>query len=428
MPAPPAALVTALRNGDAHRHVFFKLAHAGGAVLAWDGVGERVFNAETYLGVAGMARVEGVSQSSDLQNHVVSVTLNGVELPSLSETSLRIRDEAAELWAAWIAEDNSTVAQKLIFKGRGLAARVVPEGDKMSIVALLRGAMADWRASPRAYYTDADWQRQYPGDDGFSFVKNLENAVVSGWSVNEESSGGIPYKHPMGTSSFFDSVDGATIGDHEHGPTAWVNNTTHAVTDRFGTAYLEDVTGAAITYDTASPYPMRAGGVNCYIDGTGDVRTPGGELVVLTGWLGTTNHRLRRGGAIASSGTATATKVLGNYAAGYIPLRVAGGSYSTTGADQTKQIYCNGFGALIRTGFGVLRPYDVGVYLDTGAYVYYNEDVTGAAATIDTGSGELRVGGVACVMSTTGVVLSPGGRRIVRAGGDPATDFLRAWT
>ena len=40
MPAPPTALVNALRRGTVARHVFFEMTHSQGTVRMWDGVGD----------------------------------------------------------------------------------------------------------------------------------------------------------------------------------------------------------------------------------------------------------------------------------------------------------------------------------------------------------------------------------------------------
>lgn len=431
MAAPPTELLAAMREGTAQRHMFFKLEHSEGDIFVWDGIGEFDFGGDTYSGVGGFATLEGVSQSDDIQNHEIVATLNGVGLPTLSETSLDVRDEPVNIWAVWIDETGATVGSLLVFSGLGNTLLVEPTGDEIRLKLKARGAMADWRASPRAYYTDAEQQRRFPGDTGFSFIRYLENANVSGWSVNEESGGGIPTRYLTSTGAagcvyFQDSITRALIGCEALGAT--VRWTSAGVKTASSVNVLEDGTAAAIGADTASPWQMKAGGVACYVDTSGDVRTPGGNLVYPTGYSAASN-RGRVHGAIASDGAAS-----GNY-----PRAVSGsalerlysdaGPVSASNIDQRSLIYCNRYGPTVWAGSTIPHPFDYFEYAASGTLVYYVEDVTGATVDVLTsGSFRMRVGGADCYMSDTGVVLSPAGRRIVRSGGDPTTDFLRVWT
>lgn len=432
MAAPPMTLVHAMRSGIWQRHLFFKLEHADGDVLAWDGVGSKVFSGDTYEGVAGLAQVSGVSQSNDLQNHEIEVTLNGIPLPDVSDINPTVRDVPVSLTAVWLDVDGVVQESRLLFEGTGANVVIEPSGDARRLRVRARGAFVDWRASPRTYYTDAEQQRLFPGDTGFSFVRSLENATVAGWSVNEESGGGIPTRYtestgPYASVYFHDSANKRLIGDNTYGAT--VIATGSGVKTVSGVAYLEETTGATIGNDNNVPWQMKAGGVACYVDTLGDVRTPGGKLIYPTGQT-LPGYRMRVSGEITADGTASGAFPQLPSGTGAIPLYSSAGPLSLTDVNQTARVFCNQYGAEIRVDSADPHPYDYREFLlGSGAKIYYVEAVTGATVTVlFTGTFRMQVGGVDCVVSTTGVILSPTGRRIVRSGGDPTKAFLRVWT
>jgi hypothetical protein len=402
MPAPPTALVDALRAGTAQRHLFFRLAHSQGTVLVWDGVGDWSYNGETYTGKPGLLELGGVSDSGDVQNHEVVVTLNGVELSSLLNVDTDIRGDAATITALWLGEAGTVVASRTVFSGEGDCLRIKMDAERKSVIAKLRTPLAEWGVPPRAHWTDADQQRRYPGDSGFKMVKLLENLSVSGWSKDAESSGAIPRLASI--SGCWDSVTGDPIGDALYGlsPNGY---DVYVKTYGGGLAYKEQTSGALITFSTAD-LSLQAGGANCYVDLAGDARTPGGLRVLANGVAG---NYLRKQTAISGNGSATGTRVAQS---GSLPIKEGG----ALGADdRSGLVYCNRNGALTAV---------------SGSSVTINgttcvEETTGAAVAY--AGGFLQCAGVDCNVSTTGVVLTTGGRRVVRSGGT-ASEFLRVWT
>lgn len=427
MAAPNATLVEKIRAGLVARHVFVRLDHSQGELFLWDGIGEFVFGGNTYRGVGGLGQIGGVSDSLDVQNHEVLCTLNGVSLPALLETDTSIENRAAQIAVLWIEENGTVIASETVFVGTGDVLRLKMDTENKQLTAKLKAPLAEWRAPPLAFYTDAEQQRRYPGDTGFSTVKGLEGATVAGWSVNEEASGGIPVRSEFYRT--YDNVQGYPIGDHTNGQciivtsisgTLWVTSSDATGSTPTAFRYVEQTTGAVTDSGTAAPFAVRVGGVNCYMDISGDVRTPGGLLVLQSG---STARRLRRQSLITSAGTATgttissvATPAAGSRAAATRLIKTGSGYTSVTNLNQSPLVYNNRNGEQVTVN-GSSVPV-------SPASVAYIEETTGAACTVV--SGLLKVGGSNCVVSSTGVILSPGGRKIVKTGGT-ATDFLRVW-
>jgi len=431
MPAPPTALIEAMRAGSAARHVFFKLQHPSGTIRAWDGVGERIFAGETYLGVYGFAEIGGVSNTSDIQNHQVVAKLNRVALAGLTAIDFEVRNVAAAIHVAWITEDGTQIDSYQVFSG--LADYVAAHPTEHWIAVYMRGKLAEWRTPPRAYYTDADQKRSFPTDTGFSFVKGLENATVTGWSNVAESSGG----DPTAMSFRFGAADyralhsagslGGIIGEHTNGVTPGLvadADTTPQAVRRVGgslTPFVEETSGASVVSLAGGIFTV--GGVNCYIDTAGDVRSPAGLMI----WpaAGSSTSRARMQGAIATVGVATATTVSTVTISGLTYMIKTGGSLA--GNSQTDLVYCNEFGRYAQIVSATPRPV-FGMVAGTPDLTsqVYKEEGTGTAVAIS--AGLLKVGGSNCVVSDTGVILTPLGNRITLEGVSGSDAFLRVWT
>lgn len=417
MAAPDATLATKIARGEVARHLLFRLDHSQGELFLWDGIGEIAVSGNTYRGVGGFGQISGVSDSTDIQNHEVLCSLNGVSLPGLVLTDTDIEGRAASITAIWLDEAGTVQGSLLLFSGTGDVLRVKPDTESRALTAKLKAPLVEWRAPPLAYWTDADQQRRYPGDMGLTFIKTLEGSTVAGWSIGAETTGGFP--NFVTFERLLDSVTQTIIGDHTNGPTVRVFNpgsgplivhSVEAQTNR----YTEETTTSQVFAPNPLPGPMQAGGANCYIDVAGDVRTPGGNRVIRTG-LGVT-RRLRRQTAITANGAATAVTISAFTVGSAVRLRRTDVPFSSLSqANQQGLIYADRLG-VPAFSLSATQPQISGVNVV--------EEVTGAAVTVS--GGLLRVGATNCVMSVNGVVLTPSGRRVIKTG-EPAS-FLRCWT
>lgn len=436
MPAPDSTLLAALRAGTAARHIFFRLEHSQGDVLAWDGIGQFDYDGETYLGVAGYATVSGISDSADIQNHAIEVRLNGVPRSGMVDIDPTISDDPAQIFAVWIDESGAVVADKLLFDGSGNVMKIATSDNDFTIIARLKGKMADWAFVARSYYTSTDQQRIFAGDTGCSQTEFLENASISGWQPGETESalfwywdnGATKYStYPYPPDFVADAEDNVPVGNHTYGLSTrvdggklWATALTHKYADIVTTTEVDvGSLGAALTI----------GGNTCFVDSSGDVRSPAGNLIASANSL-TSTYRLRRPGVIASIGTATATEFDYGFGMGTSGLVTAfkkvGGT--TSGNNMSGLVFENGGSA----GIPVAT-------LGSGTSFTITNSQTGEQYVNETSGGFLRYNGPAdrlrdtvtgadCVLSDTGVVLGSTGGRFHRVGGIVGVDFLRVWT
>lgn len=444
MPAPSADVLTATRAGTSVRHLLFYLDHPLGVVRAWDGIGKFVYNGDTYEGVGGAASIRGVSDSVEIQDHDVSVEVSGIQYSALKVDDGDIGGRTATVRAVLLNERGALVGTRLIFSGVGRRMRIRPDTDSLTLILELRGLLHNWSAAPRVYYSDVDQQRLFASDTGFSLMASLQDANVTGWSKNVESLGGyvqlkwhnIPIiqasASPTRTHAAISSaVVPRAIGNHTYGCNITRALSTTEIRDHAGNSYKSYQTGDQIYYpgDTTGNVLSSSESYDtpCYVGTDGTVRTQAGRLVVTND---NSAQYMRLAGAIASDGTATAdtiTFAVPTGSGGLTVARKTSGSLDVSGISWTALVFDNFDGRPITIGAGSQAASDYRVLVGTADNVNYVEAVTGTAALVS-GANLLQVGGSNCFVSTTGVILSPSNRRIIRSGGDASTQFLRVWT
>jgi hypothetical protein len=309
MPAAPTELVAAVRAGTCARHHFFKMTHTSGTVLAWDGVGDFVFNGDTYLGVASLMEIGGVSNSADIQNHAVSVKLNGVPLSDFRGVEPSIRGQTALLYAVWISVDTGIVlGYKLLFSGLGDYLTTRFSGDTVQLAANIRAPHADWSVVPRAYYTGVDQARLYPGDTGCDLVSRLENAVIAGWQATPGSVADLLYyRANMSLYRHIADADGNLYGHATYGPVFQVGGSGELLGADSSNGYYDSVlTSNQVTYQSLGQ-AMLCNGVSVQLNGSDEAISADGNYITRA-HTGSAGDRLRKIGTIASAGTPSADR------------------------------------------------------------------------------------------------------------------------
>lgn len=434
MPAPPAGLVTAVRNGTVARHTLLRMTHSGGTVLAWDGVGELLFGGEVYLGAVGPARVQGLGEARDLQNNTVTVALNGVATPALAITDPSVKGQAATITHVWLDETGAAVASRVAFAGFGDTLEMLPNGETSALVLTLRSPVADWSDVPSRYYAPTDQERIFAGDTGFSQTPGLQNKVVTGWGPTPEGSGGymLGYSNPSIGALYAarDSLTGTLIGSGTKGHVLFTGPTGGAssfwrVFDAAGNIWqATEQTSTTLIGKDVPGYASTAAG-RCPIDVNGAVQTAGGSFIEMytTGGVaggGSSNLRTILPTPPAATGPTATTVQLGT-----APIA---DRYKLTGFTVAGNFYHPAVIIDNALGYCVRHSVGTGPYLtrDDGTTAFYVEEGTGTAVTCANAAGSLmKVGAGNCILDASGLILSPTNKRLIISGSPE--NHLRIW-
>jgi hypothetical protein len=423
MAAPSAAFQNAIRENRVARHLFVKLEHEQGDVLAWDGLGEYGLDEEAYTGVQGLIGIEGISESYDVQEPGLRITLNAVPLSAITQTTQSVRGDTLTIKAAWIdIETGLPLQTETVFSGVADQLKISRSETDFSLTVTGRSQLYGWQVTPAVYYLPRDVVS--PGDNGFNYVPDLQDTTISSWAP---AGGGVGLPGGGGATPYVELVD--TGG----GRLILRNNITNRVlsTERdastiagtdFGVSVARRSDGALFMYETIAGYfwviqPDPAGaslngnvgslvtqaGDNVTIDGGGYARTSS-NATLYHSYTGGVNSYLREGKN---------------------PL--AGGATFVSGSD----VRANPSGSAMFSDVG--NPFGLSIVhrndtwdVPTTAEVLANfvEETSGRALAID-GSDYFTCGGARTYANSNGTLISNTGNKFILSGNSAV--FLQVW-
>ena len=111
---------------------------AGGAVRAWSGVGDLVWEGQTWVGVGSFGAVGPIEETTEVRATGARFQLSGVPSGLLNEVvGVSVQGRRARLWLAFMAEDwgGFIEAPVLLFDGR-MDMVEVTDGGRIATIAL----------------------------------------------------------------------------------------------------------------------------------------------------------------------------------------------------------------------------------------------------------------------------------------------------
>lgn len=157
-----------------------RLAFDSGVVLAHTGVGDVVYDSETYLGVGGFGSISAVNEGLGVKPFGIQFILTGVD-PALIAKVLadHYQGEEAKLMVGLLDSDHSLIGDPVIlFVGR-MDTTNIEIGETATIVVTAESRLVDWARPKIRRYSHEDQQDLYPDDLGFEFVATMVEKDIS---------------------------------------------------------------------------------------------------------------------------------------------------------------------------------------------------------------------------------------------------------
>lgn len=154
---------------------------AGGAVRAWSGVGDLVWEGQSWVGVGSFGAVGPIEETTEVRATGARFQLSGVPSGLLNEVvGVSVQGRRARLWLAFMAEDwgGFIEAPVLLFDGRMDMVEVTDGGRIATIALAAENRLRDLERPRLRRYTSQDQQSDYPGDLGFDFVPELQELEI----------------------------------------------------------------------------------------------------------------------------------------------------------------------------------------------------------------------------------------------------------
>jgi len=162
-----------------------KLEFGSGDVLAWTGVGDLIYDSETYTGLGNFLTISPVQESQKLEANGLQFVLSGV---NSSLVSLALTEDyqwrPISLFFAVLDADYSLIADPYqLFKGRMDIMEITDDGNESTIALNAENILIDLKESKERRLTPEDQIRYFPNDKGLNFVPTVQDIELA-WGTS----------------------------------------------------------------------------------------------------------------------------------------------------------------------------------------------------------------------------------------------------
>jgi hypothetical protein len=146
----------------------------------WTGIGNLLYNGNTYRGVGSLGKVGDVSESSDVNAEGTSISLSGIDPALLSECMSDIQLGApVTIWFALFDVNCNIIGTPYPYFVGTVDQPVLQIGvDALTISLKLENRLVNLQRANMRRYTSADQDIYYPGDTAFNWVEILNDQAL----------------------------------------------------------------------------------------------------------------------------------------------------------------------------------------------------------------------------------------------------------
>lgn len=148
-----------------------------GAVRVWSGIGDKVWDGNTYNGLGNLGTVSPIEESVEAKANGVSFQLSGVPT-SLIATVLadNYQGRDVKLWFAALDDAGNTIADPYLIFGGRMDSLEIDDGAETAVIRVhAESRMIDLRRNNERRYTHEDQQIDFPGDMGLAFMPTAQS-------------------------------------------------------------------------------------------------------------------------------------------------------------------------------------------------------------------------------------------------------------
>lgn len=151
----------------------------------WSGIGTYSWNGHSWIGVGKLAKIVLPMETVEVQAQGMTLILNGIPSDLLeSAIDEMVQGKPVDLWLATFDSAGAVQGNPIQVEGGYVDAVSIDEGGEGSTIRVqVESEFIDMFRARIRRYTDADQQREYPGDLGFEYVAALQAKTVF-WGGN----------------------------------------------------------------------------------------------------------------------------------------------------------------------------------------------------------------------------------------------------
>lgn len=177
-----AAMQTALAANTVRPVLLARIDLSTGTLLVWNGVGDLVWNAETYLGVGKFGNATPVQETAVLAAAGVTFGLSGIapDLVSVALQSVRWGKSAKLYFGLLDIVSGALIADPyLLFSGLTDVPAIDEGADTSTITLTAENRLIDLERPRTRRYTHEDQRLIDVADLGFDYVPGLQDAAIA---------------------------------------------------------------------------------------------------------------------------------------------------------------------------------------------------------------------------------------------------------
>lgn len=190
MPRPMSnAMLTALSASILRPAIFVDMQFANGSRHVWSGIGTRVWNGKSYIGVGSFGSISPIEEGTTVEAKGIALTLSGIDANLLADTLQEIQiGLPVTVFLALFDASGSLIADPLTsWAGRIDQPEFTISGSEATIVVKCESRILDLNVPSDRRYTQADQAIDHTGDLGFQFVNSLQEVTLYWGSVPQAS-------------------------------------------------------------------------------------------------------------------------------------------------------------------------------------------------------------------------------------------------
>lgn len=172
-----AGMVTELTADSSRPIKLVKFEFDGGDVTFWNGIGDLVFDGDTYLGAGQLLDISDIQESEDIKADSVTFTLSGIPA-TIIEVALEenYQGRPVTLWRGAFDADKAIVADPfIIFAGEMDVMTISEFGNTATVSVIAESQMRSLRRPSTRKWTSADQKAVHPSDKGFDEVPQIQD-------------------------------------------------------------------------------------------------------------------------------------------------------------------------------------------------------------------------------------------------------------
>ena len=169
----------ALERDNLSAIVMVRLDWPGGASYAHSGIGNLIYQGNTWIGVGDWGSIGGIEEPGDLEAGLVRLVLNGVDQVNIQRSlSADYQGREAQILLALLEPTGAIIGEPVSMYRGQMDQLVGTLGATGKLTLSLGDALAYWETGTNDLWTHESQQNHHAGDRGLEFLPGLQDKEI----------------------------------------------------------------------------------------------------------------------------------------------------------------------------------------------------------------------------------------------------------